>query len=138
MDKRYGSPIDIKTEFRYGWTKHLEDGGFLTARGDTITEVTQRMGELEILRDSKTNATASPTPSEKAVDQGYEETTKQYTREPVEEPIEGWCVIHGVQMKEREGKFGKFYSHSRGVYPDMEYCSGYGFGKKKPSVEDDQ
>src|SRR5262249_37316460 len=31
--------------------------------------------------------------------------------EPEQTPPEGWCSKHGVQMKERKGKYGPFYSH---------------------------
>jgi hypothetical protein len=31
--------------------------------------------------------------------------------EPEQTQPEGWCAKHGVQMKERKGKYGPFYSH---------------------------
>ena len=31
--------------------------------------------------------------------------------EPEQGQPEGWCRKHGVQMKERKGKYGPFYSH---------------------------
>jgi hypothetical protein len=31
--------------------------------------------------------------------------------EPTQGQPEGWCAKHGVQMKERKGKYGPFYSH---------------------------
>jgi hypothetical protein len=31
--------------------------------------------------------------------------------EPAQTQPEGWCQKHGVQMKERKGKYGPFYSH---------------------------
>ena len=41
-----------------------------------------------------------------------------------------WCPIHKITMKERMVKNGKFYSHSRGQYPDLIWCSGAGFPEK--------
>lgn len=40
---------------------------------------------------------------------------------------ESMCSVHNLKMKEKQGKFGKFYSHSRGEYPKLEWCSGKGF-----------
>jgi hypothetical protein len=35
------------------------------------------------------------------------------TAEPVQEPEapEGWCEKHGVQMKQRQGQYGTWWSH---------------------------
>lgn len=52
------------------------------------------------------------------------------TREPVKDlldEIEDWCSVHDVKMYPKEGKFGKFYSHSEGEYPDVKYCNGKGY-----------
>lgn len=38
------------------------------------------------------------------------------------------CPKHNVPMKEKTSKTGeKFYSHSQGVYPNLDYCNGQGF-----------
>ena len=39
------------------------------------------------------------------------------------------CPKHNQPMKERPGKNGKpnYWSHNRGVYPNLEWCSGGGF-----------
>lgn len=39
------------------------------------------------------------------------------------------CPTHNVPMKEKVSKTTgeKFYSHSRGVYPNLDWCNGQGF-----------
>ncbi len=34
-----------------------------------------------------------------------------------------YCQEHQVPFKERTGKFGTFFSHSMGVYPNLTYCN---------------
>ena len=52
----------------------------------------------------------------------------QELEKPVSDPAEeDYCLEHKVKMKARNGKHGVFYSHSKGVYPDLDWCSGHGF-----------
>lgn len=49
------------------------------------------------------------------------------------------CPKHNQPMRERQGKDGKpnYFSHNRGVYPNLEWCSGSGFpGDLKQEVEE--
>ena len=34
------------------------------------------------------------------------------------------CPIHPTMLKERDGKNGKFWSHSMGTYPNLTWCNG--------------
>ena len=43
---------------------------------------------------------------------------------------EGFCTVHKVKMTEKDGKYGKFYSHSKEIDGEWIYCNGKGFGKK--------
>ena len=43
---------------------------------------------------------------------------------------ESFCAVHKVKMTEKDGKFGKFYSHSKEIDGEWIYCNGKGFGKK--------
>lgn len=56
---------------------------------------------------------------------------KTFEKEMEEIADASQCPIHKVTMKEREGKFGKFYSHSRQL-PDQswDYCSGKGYNSE--------
>ena len=38
-----------------------------------------------------------------------------------------FCSIHNAKMEEREGKFGKFYSHSKKVGENVIFCNGKGW-----------
>jgi len=41
-----------------------------------------------------------------------------------------YCSVHKVQMKERQGKYGKFYSHGKKLNDDtFIWCNGKGFNK---------
>jgi hypothetical protein len=47
-----------------------------------------------------------------------------------EPSMETYCKVHQVQMKERDGKFGKFYSHATQQNDKWVYCTGKGWGVK--------
>ena|SRR3990167_3956508 len=41
-----------------------------------------------------------------------------------------FCELHKVEMKERQGKYGKFYSHAKELDGTWVYCTGRGWGAK--------
>ncbi len=45
-------------------------------------------------------------------------------------PYEKFCETHKVEMKERQGKYGVFYSHAQKVGEEWVYCTGKGWGVK--------
>jgi hypothetical protein len=45
-------------------------------------------------------------------------------------PQATFCDVHKVEMKERDGKYGKFYSHAQKNGDIWEYCTGKGWGVK--------
>jgi hypothetical protein len=45
-------------------------------------------------------------------------------------PQATFCEVHKVEMKERDGKYGKFYSHAQKNGDIWEYCTGKGWGVK--------
>lgn len=53
---------------------------------------------------------------------------------PYDENSPAACKAHKVMMKERTGQDGSsYYSHSRGTYPNLDYCNGKGFkGEQTP------
>lgn len=81
----------------------------LTLRGESGIELLAKMDKaIDLLKEKGCTPVTrySPSPSKMA-----QIETKD-------------CPVHNVPMKNPKGK--GFY-HSRGVYPDMEYCSGKGF-----------
>ena len=57
-------------------------------------------------------------------------STPQKPLEATTAPQATFCGVHQVEMKEREGKYGKFYSHAQQVGEEWIYCTGKGYGKK--------
>ena len=41
-----------------------------------------------------------------------------------------FCELHKIEMKERQGKYGKFYSHAKELDGTWVYCTGKGWGIK--------
>lgn len=55
-----------------------------------------------------------------------DEFKEPITREPVEQA--DFCQIHKIQMKERKGQYGPFFSHAKKLSNGkFDYCSGKGF-----------
>lgn len=47
------------------------------------------------------------------------------------EDREDYCDFHQVPMKEREGKYGKFYSHGKKEGENFVWCTGEGWIEHK-------
>ena len=41
-----------------------------------------------------------------------------------------FCELHKIDMKERQGKYNKFYSHAKELDGTWVYCTGKGWGVK--------
>lgn len=105
--------------------KYIED---YSIEADTLRElrlaeeelnVGRRMDQIpekEFSEESKAGVIAS-----EQEEHGFVDHTKQ----------KDFCEVHDVKMKERDGKNGKFYSHNRGTYPNLEWCSGGGFPEER-------
>lgn len=107
------------------WTNYKRSDGFevsLTLRGADISIVATRLNEAIVrIREvggtpiSRSNGFAKP----------------QVPTKP--------CPKHQVDMKEKTNKQGeKFYSHSRGVYPNLEWCNGKGFADETPGESSEE
>lgn len=108
----------------YQWSIKLDNGEIYVIHADTWDELRTR-------KEKAYKDIMGVTPKDIEVqNELVDELNKKYegkTLEEIPETDESMCDVHGVKMKEREGKNGKFYSHSRGVYPDLDWCSGLGY-----------
>lgn len=69
---------------------------------------------------------------------GHEEEKESDFEEEMDNLDPSICKFPGhgdTKMKQREGKFGPFYSHNRGKYPDLEWCSGKGFPDEREQID---
>lgn len=117
---------------RFQWSRKLEDGTIYVVVGDERKQFEDDIiyikGLITNQRTDKpleTQPERASEPSYKEVDDARIEAIDKRAEEPDE--LEGMCEVHEVMMKERMGKNGKFYSHSKGQYPDLQWCSGQGF-----------
>ena len=109
------------------FTAYKRTDGFeisLTFRGDSGTEVLALMDKA---LDSVKEKGGTP-------------VSKSFSKFPpkVEVPTKP-CPKHNQPMRERQGKDGKpnYWSHNKGIYPSLEWCSGSGFpGDLKDEVEE--
>lgn len=95
--------IKSKNGFEYLFTLREMNG----------TTLLDKMEKLEITLSSK----------------GYVPSVQTFSKFPpkAEVPTKPCPTHSGAIMKEKERNGQKFYSHSRGVYPDLEWCNGQGF-----------
>lgn len=121
MDKnvtRYQSDITTKT----GEFFHIREDdydAFLIARQNIID-----------LIDSEKNKQVEPD----WMDEDLNQKHKGKTMEEIDpaDLDDSMCTVHKVQMKERDGKNGKFYSHAREMTDgSWDYCSGRGWKSEK-------
>lgn len=128
------------TEAKLQWSRSLPDGVIIVVRGEEIEDfildveaMKSRFG-LSIFTPANTpeykgTATVEPSSAPQTI-------SSEPTREPDITEFKH-CEMHDALMKERHGKNGAiFYSHARKVGEDWEYCSGYGWGVKKPKDEE--
>lgn len=129
----------MNKDFKYQWSSKLDNGEIMVVRADTREELVLDMEWAKSLSSPVTqekglesHPEASQTPIED-VNSLFEEAqslNEKYagkTNEEIPEVDESYCQLHEVKMKERIGKNGKFYSHSQGDYPDLNWCSGKGY-----------
>lgn len=64
---------------------------------------------------------SNPMPSE---DSSMEFPEEERDRDSIVRP--GWCAIHRIKMYEKEGQYGKYWSHGN---RETGYCNGKGFKK---------
>lgn len=108
----------MKTEFKYQWSSKADNGEIMVVRADTQEEIQKEIewakNLLHIEKPTESHPSVSEIPLEDRLWEGESDPS--------------WCEIHKVKMKERDGKNGKFYSHSKQL-PDesWDYCSGRGF-----------
>lgn len=99
------------------YTSYKRADGFeitIALRGDDPAEVMAQM--VSVLEGVKKNG---GTP----ISKGYQKSATNTTTTGAGGETKV-CPKHKVDMK--QNKNGKFY-HSRGTYPDLEYCNGFGF-----------
>lgn len=80
----------------------------------------------ELMNDTPRVASNAPVPSgDAAWISEKSDAEEKFVRAPIPSS-EGWCNIHKVDMQQRNGKYGMFYSHVAGQQPDgrPSYCSG--------------
>lgn len=116
-------------------TSSEEEDGYYEAPASVNTRLKSKNGFVYqwTMRDSK-NANLFfkiKKMEEKWLSEGFTPVEQQsFSKFPpkVEVPTKP-CTIHNVPMKEKIRKTTgeKFYSHSRGVYPNLEWCNGQGF-----------
>jgi hypothetical protein len=97
------------------YTAYKRTDGFeisLTIRGDEVLEVIHELSEtIEAIKEKGGTPIAKSSFSKPSV------PTKP-------------CPVHPeANMKERQGRDGKpnYWSHSKGVYPNLVWCSGQGY-----------
>lgn len=98
------------------YTNYKDAKGFercLTFRGDSGTEVIEKMDKA----------------IEAIIEKGGTPIAKNFSKFNKPEVPTKPCPKHNVPMKEKISKKdgSKYYSHSRGVYPNLEWCNGTGF-----------
>jgi hypothetical protein len=108
---------------RYQWSNKYKDE-------IVVVEATDDKWEDFILAIDKARTTFNTPKAENLETFPNDEPQSKQEERVMEDGPLGYCTIHSVQMKERQGKFGIFYSHSTGTYPALEWCSGKGYGKK--------
>lgn len=99
----------------YQWSIKLDNGEIFVIHVDTLDELKEKREELMTFISS-----IKRTPVKEEPDEDFEEAMDKLSSE-------GFCEIHRTRMDMKEGKYGSFFSHSRGKYPDIQYCSGKGF-----------
>lgn len=128
--------MDNKTTYKFGWTRKDPDGSYHKVEGDTVDEVMTGMDELEqristrlgVEKPVESHPEGSDTPE--WMEEGGKTLNEKFagkTMDEIPEVDESYCQVHEVKMKERTGKNGTFYSHAKGDYPDLKWCSGKGF-----------
>lgn len=125
-------------EYKYQ-ADYNKDGVMLHVRCDDFEEYKEACENIgipwSVEKPVKSHPDApqdNPEPWEDDVDKSLSEKYQGKTLDEIEEDLDpSWCEVHKVKMKEREGKYGTFYSHSQGNHPDLQWCSGSGFKEKK-------
>lgn len=88
----------------YQWSIKLDNGEIFVVHSDTWED-------LSLKREEVMNSIVIPV-----------------VKQRVSSDDPSYCKEHNIQMKEREGKYGKFYSHSKQDETGMWiYCKGEGF-----------
>lgn len=100
---------------KFQWSMKLDNGEIYVIRANTFNELKlERELAMVFIEGLNTILTA-----EEPIDpeEDFEEEMDKVT-----DP--SYCKIHDVNMKEREGKYGKFFSHGIGTYPNLKWCNG--------------
>ena len=137
----------MKTEHKYQWSSKLENGEIMVVRADTREELVldrewakSLVSPLNTEKPQITHPERAETASEelslfdeekKEEPKTLDEKYQGKTQEEIPETDESFCDLHEVQMKERTGKNGIFYSHSQGEYPKLDWCSGQGWASER-------
>lgn len=118
-------------DWRYQWSSKLDNGEIYVVHADSRDELED---EIIYVKSLTTNWKAPDiTEQNKIIQKANEEFEDEGSAGGSRQFFDDdQCKVHNIQMKERVGKDGKkFYSHSRGKYPDLEWCSGHGFPDEK-------
>lgn len=123
----------MENQYKFQWSSAKSNGEIVVVRSNDwanfIKDVDIAKKYLREERD-EVRVFDEPIPEEEYNDM----------REAVEDPKPGFvdhtlgsshCDLHNVEMTERKGKFGTFYSHGKKL-PDgsFDYCNGKGFKKE--------
>lgn len=112
----------------YQWSIKLDNGEIFVIQTETEDELFTKKETMlaRIMNVDSTKAQETITTALPVTPQSPTATPSQ-EQPSIPEIAEDWCEIHKTKMKQREGKFGVFYSHAKEVEGQWMYCSGLGF-----------
>ena len=115
-------------EYIYQWSYKLDSGEIYVVHSNDLEDFKQKRKEIMVYITSlELRKEIDSVPIEKELDSVDKPHGHDFEEEMEELAEESYCKLHKVTMKERMGKNGKFYSHAKGEYPDLDWCSGRGF-----------
>jgi len=123
--------MENKKEYRYQWSSKLDNGEIILVRSDNkedlILDIEWAKSQTRGEKPLESHPEASETPEWMEEEKTLNDKFAGKTLDEIPEVDDSYCQVHEVKMKERIGKNGVFYSHSKGEYPDLKWCSGKGF-----------
>lgn len=115
--------MENKSEFKYQWSSKVDNGEIMVIRNDSWEDLWIDVEAYKTGQGQENPQESHPEVSSETLEEKYAGKTLS----EIPETDESYCSIHNVKMKERIGKNGKFFSHARGEFPDLDWCSGSGF-----------
>ena len=107
------------------FTIHLKDKAgnlvdYMTGE-KTLTELVDKYDNVLMFLEKKGFTNIKNTDLPKPIEKPSESTTV------IAGTRKDYCYVHNAEMQEREGKFGKFYSHSMQQGDKTIFCNGKGW-----------